>query len=114
MTPLAGYFQRFHAAPLSWLDLFAELSKARMELPRSIFQPTILRRSNETFEQSVSRSLRQIFEPVSTEVFGAAGDRFQDGHWPDKMSDEAAYFLRVILTFAMQTIASIAPTPDDL
>ncbi len=46
------------------------------------------------------------------EVGGAAGDRFQHGHWPEELSDEAAYFLRVILTFAMQAVASIAPTPE--
>lgn len=112
MTHFSAYFQRFHTEPTGWLDLYAELSKARAELPKSSFQPTIVRRANESFEQSVSRSLRDIFEPISMEVACAAGDRFQDGHWPDKISDKAAYFLRVILTFAMQTIASIAPTPE--
>ncbi len=53
-----------------------------------------------------------MFWPVSQEVALAAGARFQEGHWPEKLSDRAAYFLRVILTFAMQTVASIAPTPD--
>jgi hypothetical protein len=112
MTHFSGYFQRIHVVPIGWIDLFAELSRARSELPKSSFQPTILRRANETFEQSVSRSLREIFEPVSQEVAGAAGDRFQDGHWPEKLSDEATFFLRVILTFAMQAVASIAPTPE--
>jgi len=112
MTHFSAYFQRFHTEPTGWLDLYAELSKARAELPKSNFQPTILRRADENFEQSVNRSLRETFEPVSVEIAGAAGDRFQDGHWPDKMSDKAAYFLRVILTFAMQAIAHIAPTPN--
>ncbi len=112
MTHFADYFQHLHAVPTSWIDLFAVLSQARSELPKTSFQPTILRRASEPFEQSVSRSLREIFEPVSQEVASAAGDRFQDGHWPDILSDEAAYFLRVILTFAMQAVAYIAPTPE--
>ena len=112
MTHFSAYFLKFHTEPTGWLDLYSELSKARSELPKSKFQPTILRRANESLEQSVGRSLREIFEPVSMEVAGAAGDRFQDGHWPDKMSDRTAYFLRVSLTFAMQTIAHIAPTPE--
>jgi hypothetical protein len=112
MTHFSAYFQRFHTDPTGWLDLYAELSKARAELPKSDFQPTILRVANENIEQSVSRSLQETFEPVSMEIVGAAGDRFQDGHWPNKMSDEATYFLHGILTFAMQAIAHIAPTPN--
>ena len=112
MTHFSAYFQKFHTTPTGWLDLYADLSKARAELPKSSFQPTILRRSNESFEESVNRSLREVFEPVSMELAAAAGDRFQDGHWPDKLSDTAAFFLRVILTSTMQAIASIAPTPE--
>jgi hypothetical protein len=112
MTPFSGYFVRLHVAPTGWLDLFAELSRSRSELPKSSFQPTILRRANETVEQSVSHSLHKTFDPVIIEVASAAGDRFQDGHWPEKLSEEAAFLLRVILTSAMQVVASIAPTPD--
>lgn len=113
MTPYSPYFQRLHAAPLNWLHLFEELSKARSELPKSTFRPSILRSANEPFDELVGFSLlRDAFKSVSNETVGAAGQRFQDGHWPQKISDEAVYFLRMNLTLAMQTIAQIAPTPE--
>ena len=46
------------------------------------------------------------------EVTQAFGDRFMGGKWPAKMSSGATFFARAILTVAMGTVSSFAPTPD--
>ena len=108
----AQLFQKLHAKPTGWLDLFGDLSAARSGLPDDSFQLKILVRGNESRIDSVSRSLREAFDPFSMEVAMACGDRFLGGRWPAKMSAGASFFARVMLSVAMRTVASFAPTPD--
>src|SRR6185437_16534800 len=101
---MMSFFQQFYSDPKPWLNLFEEMQKARSELPISDFRPTIIRGENESFEQSVSSSLRAVFKPISQEILAALGDRFEDGQWPSNMRPEMIYFLRVILAQAMLQI----------
>jgi len=109
---MMSFFQQFYSDPKPWLNLFEEMQKARSELPISDFRPTIIRGENESFEQSVSSSLRAVFKPISQEILAALGDRFEDGQWPSNMRPEMIYFLRVILAQAMLQIGAIAPTSE--
>ena len=111
MTPFYEHFERIHAAPGSWLGLYEMLQAAQKALPKSSFMPIVLHRANEKYDESLHRSLNESFQPFSIEVAVAAAERFQDGSWPENLSDGAAYFLSAILGFAMLTIASFAPTP---